>query len=180
MFQEALGKLTSEHLRTHLEAYLTDIQALYTGSDKLKLTVPTVSDKTLVGGVMSADIDELPIIGVDCVEKQEIPSNESLYLYQYGGSIVGLVRGQDASQADRLVKRYNRAIELFVKKHQYLHDTNTSSPLSTEFGIREFLYTDTTFSGSMELELEEEKRVWVAGFTCNVLWFTSEDSYEQH
>lgn len=180
MFQEALAKLTADHLRTHIQTYLEDIQGLYTGTDIITLSVPEVSDKTLVGGVMSADIDRLPLIGVDCVEKQEIPSGESLYYYQYDGAIVGLVRGVDESLVDRTVKRYNRAIETFVKEHQYLHDIDTDNPLNPEFSIREFLYTNTSFSGSIEVTLDDDNKLWVAGFTCNVAWFTSEDYYKQH
>lgn len=179
MFQEAIGKLTSDHLRESIAGLLTTIEALHTGQDAIHLPVPTVSDKTLVGGVMAADVDELPIIGVDCVEKQEIPSNESLFLYQYDGAIVGLVKGQDSSVVDRMVKRYQRAAETYVRTHQYLHDS-ASNPLSSEFLIREFIYVKTSFSGSMEVELEEQRKIWIAGFTCNVVWITSEDSYRQH
>lgn len=175
MFQEAIGKLTAEHLRTHIVDYLTEIEALYTGSDAIKLKVPTVSDKQLVGGVMAADIDELPLIGVDCVEKQEIPSGESLYYYQYDGAIVGLVRGQDSSVVDRMIKRYQRAAEKYAREHLYLH-----LPPQDGFMIREFIYVKTSFSGSMEVELEEQSKTWIAGFTCEVSWFTSEDAPRQH
>lgn len=175
MFQEALGKLTAEHLRTHINTYLADVQALYTGTDRITLPTPTISDKTLVGGVMSAEIDELPLIGVDCVDKQEIPSGESLYYYQYEGAIVGLVRGADPSMVDRMIKRYERAVEQFVREHQYLHEEQND-----DFMVREFVYQQTSFSGSMEVELEGQTGVWVAGFTCNVSWFTSEDAPRQH
>ena len=175
MYQEQIAKVTSEHLRTHIEAYLTDIESLFTGSDKMGLKVPNVSSETLVGGIMSADIDELPIFGVDCVEKQEIQSPEALCYYQYTGAIVGMIVANDAYLADKMIKRYQRAAEFFVRQHQYLHLHE-----DPDFTIREFLFTSTSFSGSMEVELEEQKRAWVAGFTTNVLWIASEDQYRQH
>jgi hypothetical protein len=175
MFQEEIGELTSEHFRTHIEDYLDTIETSFTGTNILKLTVPTVSDKTLVGGVMQVKIEDLPVLGVDCMDKTELPSNESLCYYQYDGALAGVVKGSDASIADRLAKRYQKAVEKFVKEHQYLHLQTNSN-----FMMREFLYTGTTFSGSMEVELEDEQPIWVAGFTTNVLWFTSEDYYRQH
>ena len=179
MFQEPIGKLTAEHLREHITGYLADIEAEHTGQDAIKLQVPTISDKTLVGGVMAADIDELPLMGVDCVEKQEIPSGESLYFYQYDGAIVGLIRGPDSSVTDRMVKRYAGAAERYVRDHLYLHRADLD--LVTEpFSIREFVYLKTSFSGSMEVQLEEQRLVWIAGFTCEVSWFTSEDAPRQH
>lgn len=175
MFQEAIAKLTSEHLRTHIQAYLSDLEISHTGTDKIGLKVPVVSAETLVGGVMSADVDELPIIGVDCVEKQDLPSNESLCYYQYSGAVVGLIGATDEVIADKMIKRYQSAAELFIRDHRFLHLESND-----DFMIREFLFVNTSFSGSMEVELEEQRRLWVAGFTTNVLWVTSEDQYRQH
>jgi hypothetical protein len=175
MFQESIARETTEHLRSHLSAYLIAEATKYTGSDRLTLKVPTISSETLVGGIMQVDHKELPAIGIDCVDKQDMPSNESLCYYQYSGAIVGLVSASSSNEVDRLAKRYASAIELFIKDHQYLHLLE-----KTDYTLREFFFTSVNFSGAIELTLEEEEPLWVDGFTYNVLWFASEDQYRQH
>jgi hypothetical protein len=175
MFQEAIAKQTAEYLRGHLEEYLQTVASRFTGTDRLTLKVPDIKSSTLVGGAMQADIKDLPAIGVDCLDKQEIPSGESLCYYQYDGAIAGLISASSAGDVDRLAKRHASAIELFVREHQFLHQFSTP-----DFSMREFIYVNTTFSGAIQLELEEEKPIWVDGFTHNVLWITSEDQYRQH
>lgn len=175
MFQEQIAQHTAEHFRTHVEAILDEIRAGFTGTDKLTTAVPEVTDDTLVGGVMQVELERLPIIGIDCSEKQEIPSGESLYYCQYTGAFAGLVSAPSANEADRLCKRYAAAAEMFVREHQFLHGYST-----TNFTFRELYYINTQLSGAMEVELEKDERSWVAGFTMNVAWVTSEDQPRQH
>lgn len=181
MFYEALAAKTAEHFRLHIEDYLEEIAAGFTGSDMLTLAVPTVNSATLVGGVMQADVEEMPLIGIDCVDKQDIPSNESLQLYQYQGAIAGIISASSADDVDRMAKRYAAAVEKFVRNHQFLVDHATGEPIGTaDFMLREFTYFATTFSGAIEAELENEQPLWIDGFTCHVSWVTSEDQYHQH
>lgn len=175
MFQESIARETAEHLRTHLSGYLQTIAQSFTGSDRLTLKVPTVGSTTLVGGVMQAKMEELPIIGVDCLEKQDVPSGESLCYYQYDGAIAGLFSASSSGDVDRIAKRQAGAVEKFIRDHRFLHELHPS-----DYMLREFLYVSTSFSGAIEIDLEDEKPLWVDGFTMNVLWITSEDMYRQH
>lgn len=177
MFQEQISELTAQHLRTHINSYLSELQAETTGSSKLRLKVPEVISASLVGGMIQTEVSRLPLIGIDCLDKDLIPSNESLNLYQYSGAIVGMVTASDGDSADRLVKRYARVCEKFIKEHLNFHEnfeTNTKP-----FSFREFLFSSTRFSGSMEVG-EEDERSWIAGFAIEVLWITSEDGEWQH
>jgi hypothetical protein len=178
MFQEQIASITASDLRGHIEEYLEDVDALYAGSDKMNLRVPEVSAISLVGGVMQARIDSLPLVAVDCLDKTVVPSNESLYLYQYEGAIVGLIEASSDDISDRRVKRYAAATEKFVREHQYLHEnpqTNTKP-----FTFREFLYMATRFSGSMEVTSEDGPSRWIAAYIIEVLWVISEDGERQH
>lgn len=175
MFYESIASETANHLREHIKAYLDEISASFVGSEKLTLRVPDISSATLVGGIMQAPIEQLPALGVDCVEKQQIDSNESLCYYQYTGAIAGLISGSSSSDVDKLAKRHAAAVEKFVRNHQFLHLLST-----LDYTMREFLYVNTNFSGAIELDLEDEKPLWVDGFTMNVIWVVSEDNYRQH
>lgn len=176
MFQEALAEQTAEHFREHLEDLLDGIAQQFSGPNILTTKVPNVDSVTLVGGVMSAPIEQLPLIGVDCVEKRPTPSNESLYLYEYEGAFAGLASASTAQEADKLAKRYAAAVELFIREHELLHQITNDW-----FSVREFLYGGTGFSGSIEVQLEEQAPdLWIAGFTIPTLWVTSEDGPRQH
>ena len=178
MFQEQIAEQTASHLRVHFEEYLEEVEERFSGSDRLNLKIPDVSSVSLVGGVIQAPVEALPVVAVDCLNKSVIPNNESLYLYQYDGAIVGMVEGSSESVCDRRVKRYAAAGEKFIKEHQYLHEnfeTNTKP-----YGIREFLYNSSRFSGTMEVKSEDGPTVWIAGFALDVLWISSEDGERQH
>lgn len=175
MYQEQIAEITAAHLRDHASAYLVALEQEFTGSNKLRLKVPNISSVSLVGGVIQAPVEDLPIIGVDCLDKQSIPSQESLDYSQYDGAIVGMMSGSNEESTDKLVKRYQRMVEGFIKTHIFFHgETNDL------FMIRELIYVNTRFSGSIELEVEEEKPIWVAGFTTNLLWIASEAPASQH
>jgi len=179
MYQEQVAKLTAEHLRLHLSTYLSELETEFTGSDKLRLSVPEVSTQSLVGGVIQTDVDSMPIVAIDCLDKSAIPSSDSLFYSQYEGAIASMVSGNSSDIVDRRIKRYSRAIEHFVKEHQLFHEdfsTNTKP-----FSFRELVYVGSRFSGSIELgETEETPRIWVAGMVIDVLWITSEDGARQH
>lgn len=174
MFQEQIAELTAGHLRSHIRSYVEALEIEFTGSNKLRLKVPDISSVSLVGGVIQAEASALPIIGVDCLDKQVIPSQESLSLYQYEGAIVGMASDSSEEAADKSVKRYQRVVEQFIRTHQFLHEESNAL-----FTVREFIYSNTRFSGSLELDIEDEK-IWVAGFTVVCLWITSEDAESQH
>lgn len=181
MFYEAIAQKTADHFRDHIEDYLETISDGFTGSDQITMVVPKINSATLVGGVMQADVEDLPLLGIDCVDKSDIPSNESLWLYGYQGAIAGLVSASSADEVDRLAKRYAAAVEKFVKEHAFLADHTTGRPMGTnDFTLREFTYFGTSFSGAILVELEEQNPLWLDGFTCNVSWVTSEDQYKQH
>lgn len=181
MFQEAIASTTAAHLRIHIGDLLEEIGSRFTGRDSLTLSVPTIDSVTLVGGIMTAPVEALPLLGVDCVEKEEIPSSESLCYYQYSGAVAGLVSASSSDEVDRLIKRYAAVTELFIRRHQYLVNHSTGQQYQTQdFMIREFLYGGTGFSGAMEVRLEDEQPLWVDGFTIPVAWYTSEDQYHQH
>ena len=182
MFQEQLAERTAEHLRLHIRDYLDEIDDLFTGSNKIGLKLPNIDSSTLVGGVMQAPPDKLPLLSVDSVEKIEIPSNESLCYYEYSGAIAGLMSASDATTVDKMTKRYAGAVEKFISQHQYLVDHDTNQPLQDiGFMIREFRYGGTGLSGAMEVRFEDAPNtLWVDGFTIPVTWVTSEDQYRQH
>jgi hypothetical protein len=175
MFQEFIARRTAEHFREHVDDYILVVRDKFAGSDKLTLSQPEITHSTLVGGIMQAELDRLPIIGVDCVDKAEIPSNESLYYCRYDGAFAGLVSASSSDEVDKLCKRYATLSELYVKDHQFLHAYETD-----DFTFREFYYVNTSMSGAMEVELEEQQPIWIAGFTMNVQWVTSEDQGRQH
>lgn len=178
MFQEALAERTADHLRTHIEAYVVALEAEFTGANKLRLRVPEVTAISLVGGVMQAPADKLPLVGVDCLDKRFMQSTESLNLWEYDGAIVGMASGSDEEGVDKAVKRYQRACELFVRTHQLLHQDPDIND-NVGYSIREFFFSAANFSGVMQVNLEDEE-VWVGGFTNVVTWITSEDGETQH
>lgn len=180
MYQEQIAAETANHLRSHLPTYLSELQSQFTGSDKLKLSVPDITTVSLVGGVIQTEIESMPVVAVDCLNKSVIPSNESLYYSQYDGGIAGMVSASSETTCDKIAKRYASALEKFVKDHLLFHEnfqTNTK-----DFSIRELVWQSTRFSGAIELptETENDNPVWVEGFVLDILWVTSEDGPRQH
>lgn len=176
MFQEQIAKITADHLRSHIEAYLGEINEETTGTDKIILSIPTVDTDSMAGGLLTTDIDKIPKYAVDCINKSLLSNDESLWLYQYEGAIAGLVAAESVQSVDKLVKRHGRAVEHFLKEHQFLH---SSVGGEDNFFIRELSYSSTTLSGAMEVE-DGDNPIWVAGFSVDAFWAVSEDGPRQH
>lgn len=172
MFQEQIAKLTAEHLRTHIRDYLDTIDSKFSGTDKVELRTPQIDVRSLAGGLLVADLDKIPRYSVDCINKSLMQSTDSLWTYQYEGSIAGLISAGDLTSSDRMVKRHAGAVELFLKQHQFFKGISQGD----DFLVIELAFSSTNLSGSMEVE----KDLWVAGFSTSIFWAVSEDGPGQH
>lgn len=178
MFQEEIADLTSTHLRTHIEAYLSAVQALH--ADTIKLQMPkTIETANLVGGVYNTSNDKMPAYAVDVLNKTFAATTpENLWLYDYEGHIAGIISGLDEVSVNKLIKRHEEAVEKFVKDHLSFH--NLSSTLGSDFTVVGFDFVDAAFSGAEELETVEDRTVWIAGFRIDLTWTVSEAGPGDH
>lgn len=175
MFQEQLARLTANHLREHIKDYLDDISSEATADLSVPLLVPKRIDvSSVVGGLISEFAQILPQYGIDITAKHQSTDDSALWSYEYVGQINGLVHGGSREAVDLLISRHARAVEFFIKKHQFLHGYSDDN-----FKILEFLYVDTDFSGAEDIS-DSENTLWLAGFSMNVLWFTSEFGPSDH
>jgi len=176
MFQEQIAKLTADHLRTHIGAYLAAIESEYTAKESITLTVPKSIDySSLVGGMMTEFDKILPQYGVDVLSKILGEDNENLFTYNYLGQINGLVSATSREAVDKLCTRHARAVEHFIKQHQFMHqETNTN------FALLAMAFGGLEFSGAENLGTYNDREVWIAGFSIDLIWATSEDSAMQH
>jgi len=178
MFHEQIGKLTADHLRTHIKAYLAAIEAEYTSTPKqgVTLTVPkSIEYSSLVGGMMTEFDKILPQYGVDVLSKVGGEDIENLFTYNYIGQINGLVSATSRDAVDKLCSRHARAVEYFVKQHQFLHKESNAN-----FSILAFGWINLEFSGAENLGEYNDREIWIAGFSTDVVWAVSEDSMMQH
>lgn len=174
MFQRQLSIITSDHLRTHIEAYLTEVNTWH--DIPATLVVPQkVEPASMAGGVFAAPEGQLPFYGVDSITKQQAPRPENLYCYEYNGHIAGLISAGSRDTADQLVKGHEAAVELFVRRHQLLHQSQDD-----QFTILEFGFLSTTFSGAEPRFIDDDHELWIAGFEVTTYWHTSEDGPRQH
>lgn len=180
MYHEDLARLTADHLRTHIEVYLTEENARY--NDKVKLIVPkSIEPASVVGGMFTEFDNILPQYGIDILEKVFIPDNSGdLFTYLYTGQINGLVHASTRDAVDKLVKRHGASVERFVRQHQTLHDWQTPVPLNENFRITEFAFSAIQWSGAEDLGEVEGAHTWMAGFSCDCAWVTSEEGPGQH
>jgi hypothetical protein len=175
MFQEDIAEIVADHLREHIAGYLEEIQSQYT--DGVKLVLPKrVATANLVGGVYAADLNVLPAYALDIIEKDFIPNDENLWLYQYTGHLAGIVSANSEESANKIVKRHERAVEQFVRDHNLVHQV--TRPL---WSMREMGFGGAGFSGA-ELAAEdvENRKLWVAGFRIDLVWLISEEGPRQH
>jgi len=179
MYHEALAALTAVHLRTHIEAYLTDENAKH--SDKTKLVVPKSIDAASVVGGMFIEFDNiLPQYGIDVFEKVFIPDNSGdLFTYLYTGQINGLVHASTREAVDKLCKRHGASVERFIREHLTLHEFQ-GPRLNDEFLVTEFSFTSIQWSGAEDLGEVEGAHTWMAGFSADCAWVTSENGPGQH
>jgi len=177
MYHEQIAKYTADHLRSHIKVYLDEISARYTGKDIIPLVVPkTISATSVVGGMWTQFDQILPQYGIDIFGRQFSQSSENLFLYEYVGQINGMVHASSEDTVDKTIKRHGEAVERFIKEHQLLHQAEPNGL----FRVIEFGHADTDFSGAEQIQGEENKFVWVAGFSINVAWLISEAAPYQH
>jgi hypothetical protein len=171
MYQEQLAKLTADHLRTHIKAYLAEIAAGFDAKNQVPLVVPkAIETASAVGGLIQ-DFDKiLPRYGVDVFGKDAGATDDSLNSWVYSGQIVGVVHGSSQSSVDKIVKRHMAAVELFIARHRLLHLEKNNYYSILNFG---FVANET--SGA-----EAIGDLWIAGFTFECIWITSEYEAFQH
>lgn len=175
MYHENLKKLTADHLRTHIKAYLTEVDAQYTGSAKINLVLPkSIDASSVVGGIVSEFQNTLPQYGIDISDKLMGQDTSGLWTYQYVGQINGLVNAGSQPSVDKLVDRHAQAVEMFIRRHMYLHKEKNAY-----FSIFEFDFEGISWSGAENVG-GPDGDVWLAGFSANVSWYTSEDGPDDH
>ena len=176
MFQEDIAQLTADHLRTHIRGYLDTVNASYAPTKKITLVMPKdIIVASQIGGLIVEANEVLPQYGIDILGKQIGGTFEDLILYSYNGQINGLVNSTSQQGADTLVKRHARAVEHFVRDHKFLHFENNDN-----FRIMEVQWLGMEVSGAEPIGLGPDRELWVAGFSHDVVWVTSEDDMAQH
>lgn len=177
MWQEEIADYTASHLRSHIGAYLEAIEA--EKGDNIKLRVPQgVETENLVGGVYSVDTKKLPAYAVDVMNKHYVGGGgDDAYLYSYEGHIAIIVSAASEAAANVTVKRHARAVERFVREHQFLHVTEV---VVGQCSIHEFGFADMALSGAAKIEETSKNIVWVAGARVDVVWVTRETGFGQH
>ena len=178
MFAEEIAKVTADHLRSHIEAYLTAVAAEFTGSEIVTLVVPkSITVASLVGGVIQQLPDTTPAYAVDCMNDSFAGIADDLYIYEYDGHISGLVAAGDEFTVNRMVKRHAKAVYNFINNHLFLHRDTTYQAKFTFHGMG---FLDTVLSGSELVDDTNNREIWIAGFRHNVLWTVSQDGPVQH
>lgn len=179
MYHEDLARLTADHLRAHIGAYLTAENARHT--EKVKLIVPkSIEPASVVGGMFTEFNNILPQYGIDVLDKVFMPDNSGdLFTYLYSGQINGLVHGSTQDSVDKLIKRHSAGVEFFIRNHLTLHESS-QTPLSANFALLEFSYLQTQFSGAEDLGEVEGSHTWMAAFSIDCAWLTSEDGPGLH
>jgi hypothetical protein len=177
MYGENLARLTSDHLRTHIGDYLDTIASEYTGNLSVPLVVPKRIDYSSAVGGMIQDFDKiLPEYGIDVLGKTLSQDDASLWSYEYAGQINGLVHGGSQEAVDFVIGRHCRAVEYFIMQHRLLHEYQDPAG---NFSLLEFAFGGYDLSGAEDIS-SNEGSLWLAGFSINVSWFTSEVGPDQH
>lgn len=178
MYQEEIADLTAAHLRLHLPAYFQYLNGFY--KDNIKLQNPkSVETHNLVGGVYTAPLGEMPAYAVDIISKSfDQVTEDGLWLYNYDGHIAGVLDGGDEAHVNRQIKRHEQATEMFMKKHQHFH--STESALGQDFRIVGLGFSGAAFSGAELVDEKNERQTWIAGFRIDLLWVVSEDGPGNH
>lgn len=174
MFQEDIADWTATHLRTHIEAYLDEVNGRF--SIPATLVLPkSIESTSVVGGLISSYNEILPQYGIDCADKEFSEAIGDLYTYQYTGQINGMLHGTSRQAVDTAIKRHGAAVELFIKRHQFLHEYVTD-----DFSFLELAMGTVSFSGAEDLGVVDGRQLWLAAFSIDVAWFTSEAGPGQH
>jgi len=183
MFQEEIANLTADHLRSHLEAYLTAVQTLH--ADQIKLQIPkSIETANLVGGVYNTTTTKMPAYAVDVLDKAFTPNSEDLWLYTYDGHIAAVFSGLDEEAVNIICKRNEEATERWVRDHLNCHFGEVGSPFASttqsDFKIIEMSFLGAAFSGAEELETINDRTIWIAGFRIDLNWILSEAGPGNH
>lgn len=175
MYYEQIGRLTAAHLRSHIKGYLDEVSAEFTGELSATLVVPKQIDISSAVGGMSSKFDQiLPQYGIDVLGKTASTDDSSLWSHEYVGQINGMVHGGSRETVDLVIARHARAVDHFIHQHKLLHKYTDAN-----FSIVEFVFANTEFSGAEDVGAED-KPIWLAAFSTNVSWFTSEDGPDDH
>lgn len=179
MYFEQLARYTSDHLRTHIEAYLNLVNNA--SSEKIKLVVPkSIEPTSVVGGMFTEFNNILPQYGIDILDKVFIPDTSGdLFTYLYTGQINGLVHASTDDSVDKIAKRHAAAVEGFILDHLNLHE-NYQAPIHGTFTMMEFNFAETQFSGAEDLGEVEGSHTWMEGFSIDCSWLISEDGPRNH
>lgn len=175
MFQEDIAQLTADHLRIHIRDNLEYIESRFP-NDPIKLVFPkSIECASVVGGLFK-DFDRiLPAYAIDVWGKAEAITIDNLNTYEYMGQVSGLIAANNRTACDKLVKRHAAAVELFIRTHEFLHEMNNDY-----FRIIGFLSVDAEFSGAEQIAETKSGQVWIAGFSFDCVWTTSEAAVTQH
>lgn len=174
MYGEDLARETSRHLREHIKGYLDAISEEYEGDKSVTLIVPKSIDFASVVGGLFTEFDKiLPQYGIDILDKLLSPDDTSLWSYEYTGQINGLVHAGSREAVDYIISRHERAVEKFIREHKVLHNFETDN-----FRLIEFVFAGLSFSGAEDIKGDQS--LWMAGFSINCSWFTSESGPDQH
>lgn len=178
MFQEEIGVITTEHLRSHIGGYLAELEARY--ADGVKLILPkTIEHANLVGGVYNAELNAMPAYAVDVVDKQFSGITDAgLWEYVYNGHIAAIISGGSEAAVNTQVKRHEQACETFVRRHQFMHQVQ-GQVTGNEFSMRELGFADAAFSGAEQVQ-DGQRYLWVAGFRITLVWVLSEEGPSDH
>jgi hypothetical protein len=178
MYQEELGIITTEHLRVHIGDYLDALEARY--ADGVKLQNPkTIEHANLVGGVYNAPLTGMPAYAVDITDKAfDGITDSGLWQYTYNGHIACIINANDERSANTIIKRHEQATEMFVKAHQFMHQTE-AQVAGNDFSITGLGFVDAAFSGAEQVQ-DAAKTYWVAGFRVALIWIVSEDGPTDH
>jgi hypothetical protein len=173
MYFKPIARITKDHLASHIETYLEEVND---PSDTLSLAMPKVIEiSSVIGGVIGQFDKTMPRYAVDCLGKTLSETNEDINTYVYNGQITGIVSGRSAQVVDDLIKAHCAACELFVKNHLYIDHADKS-----KFAIQAMGFVSANFSGAMEIEKAPAAPVWIAAFDINISWLVSEDAAKQH
>lgn len=178
MYFEHIAKLTAQHLNEHIAGYLAAIAQEFAGTEITSLDLPkAVRVDSVVGGVFTAELDELPVYAVDSQVKAEDPEDDNLYTYIYNGTIIGMDTALTSLEVDRKIKRHEWAVEKFVREHPWLHEA-----VAPHFRVIGFAFVGSSFSGAEQVidDQDPTQIVWVDAFRIDVRWKISEDGPSEH
>jgi hypothetical protein len=171
MYQEKIAQLTADHLRTHIDELLAEVNAQFPDNDIIKLVTPKkIEVAGQVGGVVNELPENLPHYAVDCLSKTFGGVREDLWTFQYDGHFAGMVAATNQTAVDKLAKRHASAVELFLRRHWHLHLHSDE-----DFTLMQMIFMGSDFSGAEPVGEVNGRELWLGAFRIDVAWSTSED-----